>query len=110
MRHLARLFVLVRWLLFSQSFLLLLFLSLLLSLPLLLLLLLLLSLLSLWLWRENDGTRSFLLVLLDGDEAEVKKKNYFLQTEEILEVVVVFKILTDLGMFVSKTVRKKIFF
>ena len=45
MRHLARLFVLVRWLLFSQSFLLLLFLSLLLSLPLLLLLLL--SLLSL---------------------------------------------------------------
>ena len=44
MRHLARLFVLVRWLLFSQSFLLLLFLSLL-SLPLLLLLLLLLSLL-----------------------------------------------------------------
>ena len=35
------------------------------------------------------------------------KKIIFLQTEEILEVIVIFKILTDLSMFVSKTVRKK---
>ena len=39
-----------------------------------------------------------------------QKKIIFLQTEVILEVIVVFKILTDLGMFVSKTVRKKKFF
>ena len=38
------------------------------------------------------------------------KKIILLQTEEILEVIVVFKILTDLSMFVSKTVRKKYFF
>ena len=38
------------------------------------------------------------------------KKIIFLQTEEILEVIVIFKILTDLSMFVSKTVRKKHFF
>ena len=39
-----------------------------------------------------------------------QKKIIFLQTEEILEVIVIFKILTDLSMFVSKTVRKKYIF